>query len=129
MNKSFSRVPSPQNKPLPDIDSSGHRELKTYFKKKLHHSLFLKAMGLKENDWNDNGLRICSDHEIKKNVKHSKKIMLKGKQHKYDFTFDLPNEVGIGHKKNVTASRKDTAYERRMIGQWDMRKEDLRKKT
>jgi hypothetical protein len=127
-NKSFSRVPSPQNKPLPDIDSSGHRELKTYFKKKLHHSLFLKAMGLKENDWNDSGLRICSDHEIKKNVKHSKKIMRKGKQHKYDFTFDLPNEVGIGHKKNVTASRKDTAYERRMIRQWDMRKEELKKK-
>jgi hypothetical protein len=83
MNKSFSCIPSPQNKPLPDIDSAEHRELRTYFKKKLHNSLFLKAIGLKENEWNDSGLRICSDHKIKKNVKHTKKIMQKGKQHKY----------------------------------------------
>jgi hypothetical protein len=124
-NVSFFRVPSPQNKKLPNIDTSGHRELKCYYKKKLHHHLFLKAMGLKERDWTASGLRICSKHEIKKNVKCSKSIIRKGINHKYDYIFDLPDEVGVHQRKDATAIRKDTPYERSMMRQWDKRRDNL----
>ena len=117
---SFTRVPPPEMKPEPNHNTAALKTLDRYFKRKFHHELFMKAVGLVPyKDWQSSGLRICNGHhKIVKNKKHTITRSYKsGRAEKKTFTylFEVPGSKGVRHVENLKldkGSRSTTAKDR-----------------
>ncbi len=72
-------------------------------------------------------MRICNEHDIE-TIKNSKKVQHRGKEVKFDFSFDVPKSTGIKMKFGKDSGRRDTGVDYSIIREWNKREKKLHEK-
>ena len=109
----FRRLPPPPDEKKQPVDKDSIRKWKNYYRKKLHHYLFIDRVGLQNKVvTNPRNLRICNKHKFK-DEKRSVSFMRKGILVNQSVTFkNVPLAYGV--KWNATTLSRGFGSDRYM---------------
>lgn len=108
-------------------DPNMKKNMKSYYRKKVRHSLYLRRIGVGLDDFRPS-MRICSMHKNEE-VKVQQSVEVNGRPMTFNFIFeDIPAGEGIQTISDVKSDRSISARQKSMLREWEMHANELKSK-